>query len=124
VTGLRSGSDSGQHAGDLLGYEQPGARKCGPMATARSPSGRCRPASTSITADEIGFTWAGSDEGTKISGAGSAELQEDGSLQIELDYHLGDEALLKAVRVPSSTACELEERCGLEHDSRKADVPP
>ena len=27
--------------------------------------------------DEIGFTWAGSDEGTKVSGAGSAELQDD-----------------------------------------------
>ena len=55
--------------------------------------------------DEIGFTWAGSDEGTQISGAGSAELQEDGSLQIEFDYHLGDEAVLLAVRDPSSTPC-------------------
>lgn len=54
---------------------------------------------------EIGFTWAGSDEGTQISGAGSAELQEDGSLEIELDYHFGDDVVLKAVRDPSSTAC-------------------
>ncbi len=46
--------------------------------------------------DEIGFTWAGFDEMTEVSGAGSAELQEDGSLVIE--YHLGDEAVLKAVR--------------------------
>ena len=55
--------------------------------------------------DEIGFTWAGFDGVTEVSGAGSAELQDDGSLQIEFEYHLGDEAVLKAVREPSSTAC-------------------
>lgn len=55
--------------------------------------------------DEIGFTWAGFDEMTEVSGAGSAELQDDGSLQIEFDYHLGDEAVLRAVRHPSSTSC-------------------
>jgi hypothetical protein len=55
--------------------------------------------------DEIGFTWAGFDEMTEVSGSGSAELQDDGSLQIEFGYHLGDEAILKAVREPSSTAC-------------------
>ncbi len=41
----------------------------------------------------------------EVSGAGSAELQPDGSLQIEFEYHLADEAVLKAVRAPSSTAC-------------------
>jgi hypothetical protein len=55
--------------------------------------------------DEIGFTWAGFDEMDEVSGAGSAELQDDGSLQIGFDYHLGDEAVLKAVRDPSSTPC-------------------
>ena len=55
--------------------------------------------------DEIGFTWAGSDEMGEVSGSGSAELQEDGSLEIEFEYHLGDEAVLRAVRDPSSTAC-------------------
>ena len=57
--------------------------------------------------DEVGFTWAGFDETTEVSGSGSgeAELQEDGSLQIEFEYHLGDEAVLRAVREPSSTAC-------------------
>ena len=55
--------------------------------------------------DEIGFTWAGSDEMDEVSGSGSAELQEDGSLEIEFEYHLGDEAVLRAVRDPSSTAC-------------------
>ena len=54
---------------------------------------------------EIGFTWAGFDEMDEVSGAGSAELQDDGSLQIEFDYHLADEAVLKAVRHPSSTPC-------------------
>ena len=55
--------------------------------------------------DEIDFTWEGFDEMTEVSGAGSAELQDDGSLVIEFEYHLGDEVDLKAVRVPSSTAC-------------------
>ena len=55
--------------------------------------------------DEIGFTWAGFDEMTEVSGAGSAEIQDNGSLQIEFEYHLGDEAVLKAVREPSSTTC-------------------
>jgi hypothetical protein len=54
--------------------------------------------------DEIGFTWAGFDEMDEVSGSGSAELQADGSLQIEFEYHNGDEAVLKAVRDPSSTA--------------------
>jgi hypothetical protein len=56
-------------------------------------------------ADEIGFTWAGFDEMDEVSGSGSAEIQDDGTLEIEFDYHLGDEAVLRAVRDPSSTAC-------------------
>ena len=48
--------------------------------------------------DEIGFTWAGLDEITDVSGAGSTDFQGDGTLQIEFEYHLGDEAILKAVR--------------------------
>jgi hypothetical protein len=56
-------------------------------------------------ADEIGFTWAGFDEMDEVSGSGSAELRADGSLQIEFEYHNGDEAVLRAVRDPSSTAC-------------------
>lgn len=55
--------------------------------------------------DEIGFTWGGFDEMDEVTGEGSAELQADGSLQIEFGYHNGDEAVLKAVREPSSTAC-------------------
>lgn len=55
--------------------------------------------------DEIGFTWSGSDEMDEVTGSGSAELQDDGSLQIEFKYYNGDEAVLKAIREPSSTAC-------------------
>ena len=55
--------------------------------------------------DEIGFTWSGFDEMDEASGAGSAELKDDGSLRIEFEYQLGDEAVLKAIREPSSTAC-------------------
>ena len=32
-----------------------------------------------------------------VNGSGSAELQDDGSLEIEFAYHLGDDATLKAV---------------------------
>jgi hypothetical protein len=51
------------------------------------------------------FTWAGFDEMDEVSGSGAAELQADGSLEIALAYHLGDEAILKAERMTSSTAC-------------------
>ena len=51
------------------------------------------------------FTWAGFDEMNEVSGSGSAELLDDGSLEIEFAYHLGDEAILKANRTASSTAC-------------------
>ena len=51
------------------------------------------------------FTWAGFEEMDEVSGSGSAELQDDGSIEIAFAYHLGDEEILKAVRAPSSTAC-------------------
>lgn len=50
------------------------------------------------------FTWAGFDEMDEVTGTGSAELLDDGSLEIEFAYHLGDKAVLKAVRESSSTA--------------------
>ena len=53
----------------------------------------------------IFFTWAGFDEMDEVSGSGSAELLDDGTLEIEFAYHLGDEAVLKAKRETSSTAC-------------------
>jgi hypothetical protein len=51
------------------------------------------------------FTWAGFDEMDEVSGSGSAELLDDGTLEIEFAYHLGDEAVPRAKREPSSTAC-------------------
>lgn len=51
------------------------------------------------------FTWAGVDEMDEVNGSGSAGLQDDGSLEIEVAYHYGDEAVLKAVRAHSSTVC-------------------
>ena len=51
------------------------------------------------------FTWAGFDEMDNVSGSGSAELLEDGSIEIEFAYHLGDEAILKAKPETSSTSC-------------------
>jgi len=54
----------------------------------------------------IFFRWHGSDEGDEISGDGSAELQDDGTLEIELSFHNGDDATLIARRkLTSSTAC-------------------
>jgi hypothetical protein len=51
------------------------------------------------------FTWTGLDEMDEVSGSGSAELLDDGSLEIEFVYHLGDVAVLKAARATSSAAC-------------------
>ena len=42
------------------------------------------------------FRWSGFDEGDEISGEGSAELQDDGSIEIELSSFDGDDALANA----------------------------
>ncbi|MGB8364166.1 MAG: hypothetical protein ACLQUZ_13260 [Rhizomicrobium sp.] len=44
------------------------------------------------------FTWTGFDEGGEISGSGSAELDDDGTIEIEISFHNGDDAVLKARR--------------------------
>jgi hypothetical protein len=44
------------------------------------------------------FNWTGFDEGDESSGSGSAELEDDGSVEIELAFHNGDDAILKARR--------------------------
>jgi len=44
------------------------------------------------------FNWTGFDEGDEISGSGSAELEDDGAIEIELSFHNGDDAILKARR--------------------------
>lgn len=57
--------------------------------------------------DSIGFRWQGSDEGDQVEGEGSAELLDGGAIEIEFACHNGDEAILKAKRMTSSTACSL-----------------
>lgn len=44
------------------------------------------------------FRWAGCDEGDEVTGSGSAELMDDGMLEIELSFDNGDDAVLKARR--------------------------
>ncbi len=44
------------------------------------------------------FTVTGSDEGDEVNGSGSAELEEDGTLEIEIFFDNGDDAILKAPR--------------------------
>lgn len=52
------------------------------------------------------FRWHGSDDMTEVTGEGSAEPCDDGSIEIDLTYDGGDATTLKAVREqPSSTAC-------------------
>ena len=46
----------------------------------------------------IFFTWRGFDELDEVCGDGSAELNDDGSLDVEIRFHRGDEALMKARR--------------------------
>jgi hypothetical protein len=55
--------------------------------------------------NSIAFTWIGSDEMDEVSGEGSAELLDDGTIKIEFEYDSGDEAVLKAKRDSSSTPC-------------------
>ena len=46
----------------------------------------------------VSFRWTGFDEGDEISGDASAELRDDGSIDIELSFDNSDEANLIAHR--------------------------
>jgi len=46
----------------------------------------------------VRFTWQGSDEMDPASGAGDAELDEDGLLTGEIRFHDGDDSTFKARR--------------------------
>jgi hypothetical protein len=46
----------------------------------------------------IEFTWEGNDEMEHVSGAGSAELEDSGTLTGDIRFHLGDESAFKAHR--------------------------
>jgi hypothetical protein len=58
-----------------------------------------------IRRDSIGFHWTGCEEGDQVEGEGTAELLDDTTIRIDFAYHDGDEAVLKAKRITSSTAC-------------------
>jgi hypothetical protein len=51
------------------------------------------------------FTFEGCDEDNEVTGSGSAELLDDGTLEIEISFHHGDDAVLRAERNTSSTPC-------------------
>jgi hypothetical protein len=95
---------------DIWGRRHPDL--CGPATITISDHGSGEVAFDTLQAsldieysrDSIGFTWEGSDEVDEVRGEGSAELLDDGSIDIEFAYHDGDEALLKAKRETSSTA--------------------
>ena len=48
------------------------------------------------------FRWHGADEGDQITGEASAERQDNGSLEIEISFDNGDEAILTAHLLSSS----------------------
>jgi hypothetical protein len=54
---------------------------------------------------DVAFAFVGSDEMDEVRGSGTAELLEDGTLEIELDFDHGDDAILRAERESSSSAC-------------------
>ena len=45
----------------------------------------------------IFFTWQGFDEMDELNGDGSADLNDDGTLEVEIRFQFGDEATLKAL---------------------------
>ena len=49
-------------------------------------------------AEIIFFTWFGFEEKDEVTGSGNAKLNDDGTVDIEFSYQLGDEAQLKARR--------------------------
>jgi hypothetical protein len=46
----------------------------------------------------VSFSWTGFDENDEVSGSGSADLNDDGTLQGEISFDNGDEAEFKARR--------------------------
>jgi hypothetical protein len=86
---------------------------CGPAAITINDHGRGEIAFGALEASleiayghaSIDFTWIGFDEGDDVHGEGSAELHDDGSIEIEFAYHNGDDAILKAKREPFSAPC-------------------
>ena len=53
----------------------------------------------------VHFTFHGSDEGTEVFGDGDADLEPDGTLAGELNFHHGDDMPFIAKRWSISAAC-------------------
>jgi hypothetical protein len=71
------------------------------------------------------LTWQGFGEMDEVSGDGSAELLDNGTIEIEFAYHNGDEAVLKAKRETSSTACQsVGASTQRRPDFRTCTIPP
>jgi len=49
-------------------------------------------------ARSVSFSWIGFDGNDEVSGDGSADLNDDGTLEGEISFHNGDEAEFKARR--------------------------
>lgn len=61
----------------------------------------CRLA-TDEGADAVEFSWEGEDDGSPVSGRGSASLAADGQLRGRIFFHLGDDSWFTAHRLHSS----------------------
>jgi hypothetical protein len=98
------------HRGRSLGSRSPRSLRCGdpddPAKGGEIAFGALEAAlEVEYAGDSIGFRWNGCEEGDQVEGEGTAELLDDGTIEIEFAYHNGDEAILKAKCVTSSTAC-------------------
>jgi hypothetical protein len=63
----------------------------------------------------VEFSWIGDDDGHPASGRGSAQLQSDGTLRIQLHIHRGDEAVMTGVptaRSPTTSSPNTSPRRG------------
>src|SRR5260370_39982883 len=69
----------------------------------------CRPGERGGRAS-VGFSWQGADEGDEVSGRGWAILADDGSLQGQLYFHLGDDAGFRAARFGHESAIAAASR--------------
>ncbi len=88
-------------------WEQDHIDLCGPATLVIGPGGHGEIAFGALQAGldleyartAVFFEWEGFDEMDEVRGSGSAELQDDGRLEIEFNFRNGDDAVLKAVKI-------------------------
>ena len=66
------------------------------MVTVTLHSESCRRNSILSMGEPQCFEWEGFDEMNEVRGAGSVELQDDGHVGSEFNFHNGDDAVRKA----------------------------